>query len=446
MNSKANVRNFEPYDSGRQGWTRRDATHLLWRAQFGASAEEIQAAEQAGLEATLQRLLTPQAESAEFEASEPLLRQIATDTGNIENLKAWWLYRMLHSANPLVEKMSLFWHNHFATSNAKVQSVRHMTAQNDLIRREAVGSFRQLLTGMASNEAMLIWLDGNANRKRQANENFAREVMELFSLGVGNYTEQDIAEAARAFTGWHVRSGKFWFNRQQHDFDTKTLLGRSGNLDGGDVIEICLDQPACPRFLATKLLRTFVLPEPSTESVDQLAERIRKHDFQMQPVLRDLFGSQLFFSSEVRRSLIKCPLELVLGAARAVSNRPNLPELAKVSASLGQDVFEPPTVKGWEGGRLWINSATMLQRANFAAELLFGERLGTIHDHPLPANSTDSHQQTVRGFVELLQAHDLTPGTMDQLTDYWQQNRADPSRQTRGLIHLIMTMPEFQLT
>ena len=144
---------------------------------------------------------------------------------------------MLHSANPIVEKMSLFWHNHFATSYAKVQSVEHMAAQNDLIRRTAVGSFRQLLAGMSRDVAMLIWLDGNANRKRHANENFAREVLELFSLGLGNYTERDIKEAARAFTGWHVREDRFWFNKRQHDSASKSLLGRSGNFDGDDVID-----------------------------------------------------------------------------------------------------------------------------------------------------------------------------------------------------------------
>ena len=188
-NSTLSAGPLRSYDSKSQGWTRQEATHLLWRTQFGASHEEIGQAVDDGLEKTLDRLLTPQAESVEFESANRLLRQNAFDTGNIDNLKAWWLYRMLNSANPLVEKMALFWHNHFATSNAKVQSVEHMAAQNDLIRRMAVGNFRELLSGMTRDVAMLFWLDGNANRKRHANENFAREVMELFSLDVGNYTE-----------------------------------------------------------------------------------------------------------------------------------------------------------------------------------------------------------------------------------------------------------------
>ncbi len=320
MSDKAQAgQRLRPYDSKKQGWTRREAAHLLWRTQYGATFAEIEQAAEIGLEKTLDQLLKPQQESRQFQETSGLLRQTAIDTGGIDSLKAWWLYRKLNSANPLVEKMSLFWHSHFATSYAKVRSIQHMVAQNDLIRREALGDFRQLLSGMARDVAMLIWLDSNANRRRQANENFAREVMELFSLDVGHYTERDIKEAARAFTGWHVRDDVFWFNKRQHDFETKTVLGRTGKLDGDDVIEICLAQAACPRFLAKKLLATFVTSRPietieSKQNVEQLARRIRVHDFQMRPVLRELFGSRWFFSAPVRQAIIKSPLDLVLGA------------------------------------------------------------------------------------------------------------------------------------
>lgn len=433
-----------PYDPDRQGWTRRQATHLLWRTQYGATYAEISAAETAGLEATLERLLTPQPESPEFETSQRLLRQIAVDTTGVQNLKAWWLYRMLNSANPLVEKMTLLWHNHFATSYSKVQSVRHMAAQNNLLRREALGNFRELLLGMTSDVAMLIWLDGNMNRKRHANENFAREVMELFSLGEGNYTEQDIVEAARAFTGWHVRNGEFWFNKLQHDYDSKTVLGQTGNFNGEDVIDICLAQEACPRFLALKLLRGFVTERPSEEQILQLAARIAAHDYQMRPVLRELFGSQMFFAADVPGSLIKSPLELVLGACRTVSEQPNLQELARITGDLGQDIFEPPTVKGWEGGRLWINSATMLQRANFAGELTSGNRLAALNEDPALAGPVQGPADLVKNYTELLLARDLALAAYTQLNEYVQQTR-DRNQQLRGLLNLIMTMPEFQL-
>ncbi len=252
-----------PYDTAASGWTRRHAAHLLWRAQHGATDAEIARAHADGLPATLDRLLAPQPENDEFRTADAALAQLAVDSNDISDLKAWWAHRIVRSANPLVEKMTLFWHNHFATSNAKVGSAKQMAAQNALLRSQALGSFRELLRAMASDVAMLVWLDGNANRRRQPNENFARELLELFALGVGNYSEHDIQEAARAFTGWHVRQGKFWFNGRQHDDGIKQVFGVSANFDGGDVVDLCLAQPACPRFLAAKLLRCFVSPSPS---------------------------------------------------------------------------------------------------------------------------------------------------------------------------------------
>ena len=402
-------------------WTRRDATHLLWRAQFGASVSEIDRAHKESLSKNLDRLLTPQPESEEFQVVEPLLRETAYDTGSISDLQAWWLYRMYYSANPLTEKLALFWHNHFSTSSAKVQSVPHMAAQNDLFRSESLGSFRKMLHGMAKDVAMLIWLDGNANRKRQANENFAREVLELFSLGEGNYSEADIKQAARAFTGWHVRADKYWFNERQHDYGSKTVFGRTGKFDGGDIIDLSLEQKACPRFIAFKLLRTFVLDQPTEANIAVLAARIREHDFAMRPVMRELFSSRLFFSAEARHAIIKSPLELVLGACRALDVRANLKEVNRVSGQLGQSIFEPPTVKGWEGGRLWINSASLLQRNNFAMALLEG-KMGSMAK---PSKKATHYR-------ELLLAREVSG-----LKEF----EGEPQR----LVHLMMTLPEFQL-
>ena len=407
-------------------WTHRDATHLLWRAQFGASAAEINRAQKDGLAQTLARLLAPQPESAEFTTVEPLLRQTAIDTGAISDLQAWWLYRMHHSANPYPEKLTLFWHNHFATSAAKVRSVPAMAVQNDLLRRECLGSFRQMLHGMAKDGAMLIWLDGNANRKRHANENFAREVMELFSLGEGNYTEADIKQAARAFTGWHVRLEKFWFNARQHDNTDKSLFGKTGNFDGGEVLDLCLAHKACPRFLAFKLLRAFVLDQPAEAQVAALSARIHGHDFEMAPVMRELFSSKLFFSAEARHAIIKSPLELVLGACRALEVRPNLQAVNRVTGQLGQSIFAPPTVKGWEGGRLWINSASLLQRNNFAMALLQG-RFGEV----------TALKDGLAHYRELLLAREAP-----ELEKF----KGNGNDEKRRLVHLTMTLPEFQLT
>ncbi|GDY07758.1 MAG: DUF1800 domain-containing protein [Planctomycetota bacterium] len=421
-------------------WSRSEAIHLLWRTGFGASADEIQQATQDGLDKTLDRLLSPPAESAEFGKADALLRQAAFDSGNIADLKTWWLHRMVASTNPLVEKLTLLWHNHFATSNAKVDSVSLMAAQNDLLRRESLGSFRPVLHGIAKDVAMLLWLDSNSNRKRHPNENFSREVMELFSLGVGNYSEHDIQEAARAFTGWYVRDGEFWFNAIQHDTGEKVVFTKRGNFDGGDVVELCLEHPACPRFLAFKLLRQFVEPSPSKEHIDALAARIRQHNFEWRPILRELFASRLFFSEPARQSIIKSPVELLLGAVRQLKGKPNLQAIAWLSAELGQDIFEPPTVKGWDGGRLWISSTTLIQRANFATALLKSNQLGSISFAGLRV------EDDVNYFVELLLARDVGPDAVAELRQFMKNQTGDPEIRLRSLVQFMMQMPEYQLT
>jgi len=446
--SKTAAEALRPYDpQAHGGWTRADATHLLWRTQYGATQAEIEEACSAGLQKTLDRRVTVQPESAKFQAAEQLLRRTAFDTGSIGDLKAWWLYRMLNSANPLVEKMALMWHSHFATSNSKVNSVPQMAAQNDLIRTYATGSFRKLLHGMARDVAMLVWLDGTANRKRQPNENFAREVMELFSLDVGHYTERDIKEAARAFSGWQVRDGKFWFNPLQHDSGNKTVFGKTGDFDGDQIVDLCLAQEACPRFLAYKILRAFVVGAPDAGLIDALAQRIRFHDFEMTPVLRELFGSEVFFSPESRQAIIKSPVELVLGAHRSLESHPNLAAAVPLLSSLGQDVFEPPTVKGWDGGRLWISSTSMLQRANFAAELATGSRLGTIAEPERIASqgAFDSSEACVRYYGNLLLNRELETDVVARLAGFMNQAQGNRDQRLRGVIQLIMAMPEFQL-
>lgn len=415
-----------------QSWTAKDAAHLLRRAQWGASAAEVARAVTEGLDKTLDRLFAPPAEPESFATAAALLRQTAEDAADIGQLKTWWLYRMTAGPSPLVEKMTLFWHNHFATSNVKVRSPKLMAAQNDLLRAHALGDFKSLLAGIAQDVAMLLWLDGNANRLRSPNENFAREVMELFTLGVGHYSEKDIQEAARAFTGWHVRNEQFWFNRLQHDTGTKTVFGKSGNFDGGDVLKLCLAHEACPRFLAVKLLREFVMASPPEEAIAATATAIRRHDYAMAPVLRELFRSELFFSPAARSGLIKSPVEFVLGTYRVLEVQPNLTATAQVVASLGQDLFQPPTVKGWEGGRLWITSATMLKRANFAASLTGSDAHGTM--------------QAAFGSVEdaaallLSQNADLSPAV-----NLVHKAGGSKEERLRASLALVLAMPEYQL-
>lgn len=439
------LQSLAPFNALASGaWTHREAAHVLNRLQFGLTPQELDRAVTDGLEATLNRLTDNQPESDEFLRAEATLRQAAINTASIENLKIWWLYRMRYSANPLLEKLTLFWHNHFATSNAKVNSVPYLLAQNELIRSLASGDFKELLHGMSRDTAMLIWLDGNANRKRHPNENFAREIMELFALGVGNYTERDIQEAARAFTGWHVRDGQFWKNSSQHDESLKTVFGQSGLFDGNDIVELCLAQQSCPRFLAMKLAKTFVCPEPSDEAITILANRIRQEDFHLKPVLRELFASKWFFEPENRCAVIKSPLDVVLGTLRAVMEPVRWPGIAKLLADLGQNVFEPPSVKGWEGGRLWISSSSLLQRANFATELTTTDHFGTLSQRV--CRVADGTSQDV---VDTLERWLLTNSADDRLRQelltFHRTADGTTEQKLRGLIQLILTLPEYQL-
>lgn len=434
-----------PYDSVRDGaWTVSEAAHLLGRAQFGYTPVELEVATTAGLATTIDRLLSSQVESAEFQQAEVALRQTALATGALADLKIWWLYRMWGSANPLAEKMALFWHNHFATSYDKVRSVPQMLAQNELIRAQALNDFKALLHGMSRDTAMLVWLDGNANRKRHPNENFAREIMELFALGVGNYSEKDIQEAARGFTGWHVRDGAFWFNQLQHDDSTKSVFGKTGNFDGAAIVDLCLAEAACPRFLAMKLLKTFVSPEPGPELTEALAARIRTYDYSMTPVLKELLSSQVFFAMSTRRSLIKSPLELVVGSLRTLAQSIKWPSVLQLLANLGQDVFEPPSVKGWEGGRLWINSSTVLLRTNFATDLASGDRIATLLNSVLQgAEGTD--ESVVRRLERLLLGGDVDVDLHEKLVAHHRRAEGNFAQKLRSTLQLVLSLPEFQL-
>ncbi len=432
-----------PYDAT-TSWTHREAAHLLSRTQFGFTPAELERATNEGLEATLKRLTETQHESPDFSRAETSLRQAAISTGSIDNLKIWWLYRMRYSANALTEKLTLFFHNHFATSHAKVNSVPYMLRQNELIRIHAAGDFKQLLHGMSRDTAMLIWLDGNANRKRHPNENFAREIMELFALGVGNYTEKDIQEAARAFTGWHVRDGQFWMHELQHDDSPKTVFGKTGSYDGNDIVNLCLEQPSCPRFLATKLAKTFVCPDPSKDIIDQLAHRIRHHDLNLRPVLRELFSSQWFYEAENRRTLIKSPLEFVLGTLRTLVEPIRWPGVIKVLADLGQNIFEPPSVKGWEGGRLWITSSSLLQRANFATEVTTTSQFGPLSETVRHVSSEGSEAIVSQLGRWLLSDH-LDDTIRQELLKFYVSAEGTADQKLRGLLQLILTLPEYQL-
>jgi hypothetical protein len=365
---------WKPWQPAEGEWNRKWIAHLLRRAAFGPTVPEIDRAAAEGAHKTIERLLTGEPDAAER-------LELLTETGQFYNepgnLRVWWLYAMLEGGHPLREKLTLFWHNHFATSYAKVRSTKLMYEQNVILRKHALGKFRPFLLDMSKDTAMLVWLDSNRNIKGAPNENYAREVMELFSLGVGNYTEKDVQEAARAFTGWHhdAEGVKFENNPVLHDDGEKTVLGRTGRWTGTDIVRICCDQPACAKFLVSKLYNYLVSETaPPRGLLDPLVTAFRRSDYDIAVLVRTMLSSQIFFSEHAYRKRVKWPVEYALGAVRAVvSARVPMIDLVDPLAKMGQVLFNPPNVKGWRTGTDWLNSATLLARNNFAERVAMGE-------------------------------------------------------------------------
>lgn len=369
-------------------WNRKWAAHLFRRAAFGAPAFQskksvpqlLQDAVAQGYEATLNQVLhglpgheafDEITDSRKVKLSNTFSSGISADD-RTDPLAVWWLYRMVYSPHPLREKMTLFWHNHFATSNAKVKNAPFMQKQNLLFRQHALGSFTELLNSISRDPAMMIWLDANLNVKGKPNENYAREVMELFTLGVGNYTEKDIREVARAFTGWHVHGDEFNFNQLQHDATRKTVLGQTGNWNGDDIARILLAQPACARFIVRKLCRWFITETADLPNalIEPLANELRCAHYDIAPILKIVLGSRLFFSHHAYRQRIKSPVEFSVELIRQLGIPCRMDMASAMMAQMGQKLFYPPNVKGWRGGKSWINAGTMLARNRLTEKIL----------------------------------------------------------------------------
>lgn len=365
---------WAPWAPGRDEWNRKWAGHLYRRAAFGAAPAELERAVSTGLPATLDLLMNGAPDAA-------ALLELITEAGKFidspADLRVWWLYSMIEGGHPLREKLTLFWHNHFATSYAKIRLTKLMYEQNATIRKHALGSFRPFLLDMSRDTAMLIWLDSNQNIKGAPNENYAREVMELFSLGVGNYTEKDVQEAARSFTGWHhdAEGVKFENNPLLHDGGEKTVLGKTGRWTGSDIVRICCDQRACSKFLTGKLY-AFLVSEtaPPKGLLDPLVASFRQSNYDIAGLVRTMLSSRLFFSEHAYRKRVKWPVEYAISAVRtATPGRVPMSDLADPLAKMGQVLFNPPNVKGWRTGTDWLNSATLLARNNFAERVAMGE-------------------------------------------------------------------------
>lgn len=319
------------------------------------------------------------------------------DRAQAAEIQRWWIDRMIESPRPLEEKLTLFWHGHFATSQRKVQNSYHLFLQNRTLRAHAAGSFADLLRAMIRDPAMLAWLDNHTSRAQSPNENLAREIMELFALGPGAYSERDIKEGARALTGYTFEGNGFVFRADWHDDNLKTILGARGRFDGDDFVDLILRQPACATFLAGKLHRFFVdadAPEDPRDAspdaraaIDQLASDLRRNDYALKPALTRLFLSRHFYDSCARSTHIKSPADLLVGAIRTLRTPTrNTAALNRALDLMGQHLLFPPTVAGWAGGRAWINTATLLSRQNTLIYLLTGVTPQSARDGLPPPN------------------------------------------------------------
>lgn len=285
----------------------------------------------------------------------------------------WWADRMVASNNPLQEKMALFWHGHYAVNESKVRDYRKLLNELELFHEMGTGSFRDLMVAVAQDPAMLSFLDAGVNLKGAPNENFAREIMELFTMGVGNYSESDIREAARAFTGWNYVDLDFVINEEQHDNDIKDFLGHSGNFDGVEIIDLIMEQPVTAEYIATKIYRFFVREELSKALAKELGDTLRDADYHVATLLETIFLSKDFYSAPSVGSQIKSPVQLAVSTYRklGLESAPGVPDFNRATGALSQSLFRPPTVAGWAGGRSWMTPGLLLERGNFARDVLF---------------------------------------------------------------------------
>lgn len=405
---------------------------------------------------------------------------------SVERLKAWWLERMLTTPRPLEEKMALFWHGHFATSAQKVKSSYFNYQLNDVFRMHATGNLKALTIAVGQSPAMLRYLDNVQSTKKQPNENWARELMELFTLGKGHYTESDIKNSARAFTGWSADENGFKLREELHDFGAKTFMGRTGDFDGWDIVNIIFEQPATAEFISAKLWTFFAYESPQEAVTKGLAETMRASHYELKPVLRRLFLSKAFYSDRAMGTQVKSPAQFAVQLAHDLDiDTPPYRMMARGVAQLGQDLFYPPNVKGWDGNRAWVNANMLLMRYNMPIMLVAtkaardGMAMMERREESAPDSTMESMDErrrmrpepwdgrklvaelrfdTAAGCVEALEQHFLSvplsaeqrralvaalgaksgAGTSLQATDL-------PDTNIKAVLHLLLSTAEYQL-
>jgi uncharacterized protein (DUF1800 family) len=438
-------------------WNLRRVVHLHRRAGFGATWDEIQRDLADGPGASVERLLAGrrvQGVPKDFEATATTLARAAIASHEPGRLKAWWVYRMLFGPDPLTERLTLLWHNHFATSNAKVGNLAAMHRQNEQFRELARAPFGRLLNAAVRSPALLVWLDASVNRKGHPNENLARELLELFTLGIGSYTEEDIKEAARTLTGWSVVEGEFGELEAAHDDGAKTVLGRTGRWKGGDLVGMLLEHPATSRRLAWRIGDGFLGENaPEGAAIDTLAAGLREHDLDIGWAVGTVLRSRAFFADARVGSRLPGPIELLVSSVRALelfSDPPSTLVLADWAARLGQNLFYPPNVGGWPGGRAWITTQAVIARANFAAALIAGKVVG--RRQPFDAYALARRHGRGRDlddltafFAELLTGTPQTAAWRARLRSAIDAKITDEGERARQVVALILAAPEVYL-
>ena len=425
-------------------------SHLLWRAGFGASPAELARFREMGLRATIDHLVD--FDGVDDGALEERLAAQELDLEqSLNQLQRWWLQRMACTARPLQEKMTLFWHGILTSSFKIAGKGPYMIEQNRLLRERGMGRYDELLKAISRDPAMMIYLDSRSNKKAAPNENYSRELMELFTLGIGHFTEQDVRESARAFTGWQFRRRTgFYLNAKQHDNGLKTFMGRTGNYDGDDIVDIIMEQPAAAGYVCTRLWTFFAYPDPEPEVIERLAGVFRANGTEIRPVVRAMLESDEFYSGRARAALVKSPVELAVGAVRALGIETDFRPLDKPIEQMGQALFMPPNVAGWPGGATWINSSALLQRINMAAALaearanrLWFAPQSLVGDRDLSASG-----EIVDFFDDLLLGGRLGETGRDVLAaflDGMDGTAVSLDQRLRNAVYLVLASPDFQV-
>ena len=411
--------------------------HLLRRAGFGSSPGELSDYATLGFSGSIDRLLNYDSIDDSSLPSQPNVTMSYEKNpakGEIVNLIEWWLDRMINTPRPLEEKITLFWHNHFATAIYKVKSPYLMFKQNDLLRSKAMGNFEDLLMGITEDPAMLIWLDGAKNRKNAPNENYGREVMEVFTTGRGYYTEDDVKAAARAFTGYTLDSdGNVHFEPRLHDASSKTFLGQTGNLGPEDVVKILANHPGTAKNIVTELFEYFAYDNPGNDTINRLTQIYANTNGNIKAIVESILTSNEFVSSQSYLAQVKSPIEFVVAALRSLGATVTPTIAASTLNNMGQLPFDPPSVFGWPSGLAWINTSSILDRINFPL---------TIQDPTnVPSTPSDNYTEEIARVI----FQDGLPQEVIQSVQSSTNAITDPQDKLRDTLRLIMASPFYNL-